>query len=150
MAESLVGDITPTDGILKKEKSRREKETMKFLTEGLLGAVGGGGREAGEGIMEVWQEYEDGKTLEAMFVHDVDKLELVLQMMEYERKEEGRVDLGEFVWVSERIVLDEVKEWCAELLKEREEFWRGMGKGVTGLKGGRQVIEAVERQKAKS
>ena len=141
MAESLVGDITPTDGIAKDEKSRREKETMAFLMDGLLGAVGGGGKKAGEGMMEVWLEYEEGETLEAKFVHDVDKLELVLQMTEYERKEEGRLDLGEFVRVAKKIELDEVKEWCAELLKERKE--------VTMLKEGRELIEAWEKQKAK-
>ena len=31
MAESLVGDITPQDGIPKPEKSRREETTMEFL-----------------------------------------------------------------------------------------------------------------------
>ena len=36
MAEALVGDITPVDGIAKPEKSRRETTTMKYFTNGLL------------------------------------------------------------------------------------------------------------------
>ena len=126
MAESLVGDITPVDGVTKDEKSRRETETMDYICNSLLGSVDGGAQ--AKGIREVWQEYEDNQTPEAHFVHDVDKMELLLQMIEYERSHEGRIDLGEFSWVATRIVLPEVQQWAAELLKEREVFWsqRGM------------------------
>ena len=138
MAESLVGDITPRDGVSKVEKSRRESETMDFLTRRLLGGVDGGAQ--GKGMREIWQEYEDGETLEAKFVHDVDKMELVLQMMEYERVEAGKLDLGEFVWVADKIVLEEVKGWCREVLREREEFWEGREKGITGLDIGQKML----------
>ncbi|KAF1987490.1 hypothetical protein K402DRAFT_375566 [Aulographum hederae CBS 113979] len=128
MAEALVGDITPVDGVSKPEKSRRETETMDFICAGLLGGVTGGGKEAGEEMRKVWQEYEDGETLESKFVHDVDKMELLLQMVEYEREKEGKTDLGEFSWVATKIELPEVRQWCEEVLKEREEFWEGIGK----------------------
>ena len=39
MAESLVGDITPVDGVLKAEKNRRESETMDYICQDLLGKV---------------------------------------------------------------------------------------------------------------
>lgn len=132
MAESLVGDITPVDGVSKAEKNRREAETMNYLCSGLLGNVHKGSGQA-EAIREVWQEYEDSKTPESIFVHDVDKMELLLQMMEYERSHEGRVDLGEFVWVATRIETPEVKEWAQQLLKERETFWESTGKRPTGM-----------------
>jgi putative hydrolases of HD superfamily len=67
MAESLVGDITPVDGVSKAEKSRREEETMRYLSDDLLGKVYGGA--PGESIREVWLEYEENRTLEAQFVH---------------------------------------------------------------------------------
>jgi putative hydrolases of HD superfamily len=126
MAESLVGDITPVDGVSKAEKSRRESETMDYLCKRLLGNVGGG--LSGEEIRRVWQEYEDDKTLEAHFVHDIDKMELLLQMVEYERSHEGRVDLGEFTWVSTRIKLPEIKEWSNQVLDERVQFWKSIDK----------------------
>ena len=151
MAEALVGDITPKDGVDKSEKTRRESETMDFLTKELLGRVGNGGAEAGCGLREVWQEYEDNKTLEAKFVHDVDKLELVLQMMEYERRAGGSLDLGEFSWVAEKIVLKEVRQWCAEVLMEREIFWKGLGSNldhpVKGLQVGRGIIEMAQAER---
>lgn len=121
MAESLVGDITPVDGVAKPEKNRREAATMDFISSGLLGNVHGGvpGRE----LREIWQEYEDSKTLESQYVHDIDKMELLLQMYEYEKRGKHEIDLGEFAYVATRITLPEVKEWADELLKEREDFW---------------------------
>ena len=150
MAECLVGDITPVDGIPKEEKNRREATTMKYLTTGSGGLLAGRGldeavRRAGVGIEAVWREYEDNETLEARFVHDVDKLELVLQMVEYERRGGGDRDLGDFVPVAERIVLKEMREWCADVLREREEFWRGVGKEVSQSGRARAFIESVEK-----
>ena len=122
MAESLVGDITPVDGVSKPEKARRERETMQHLGGHLLGSYEGGIR--GQELKNIWEEYEAGQTLESVFVHDVDKLELVLQMVEYERRGEGKLDLSEFAWVAQRIQLEEMKAWCKEVLDEREEMWR--------------------------
>jgi len=121
MAEALVGDITPVDGVAKEEKSRRESTTMDYFGKGLLGRVNGG--ITGGEIKAIWQEYEDGVTLESQYVHDVDKIELVLQMVEYEKANGGKLDLGEFSWVASKIKLAEVRNWCDEVLKEREEFW---------------------------
>jgi putative hydrolases of HD superfamily len=98
MAEALVGDITPVDGVDKHEKNRRESTTMDYFTSSLLGKVNGG--LTGQELKAIWQEYEDSETLESKFVHDVDKLELVLQMVEYERVYEHKLDLGEFVGCS--------------------------------------------------
>ncbi|KUJ06510.1 uncharacterized protein LY89DRAFT_743832 [Mollisia scopiformis] len=123
MAEALVGDITPVDGVAKHEKNRRESTTMDYFEKGLLGRVNGG--MTGKDIKAIWQEYEDSETLESKFVHDVDKIELILQMVEYEKAEGCKLDLGEFSWVASRISLDEVKEWSRTILKEREDLWAG-------------------------
>ncbi|KAI9741672.1 MAG: hypothetical protein M1834_000057 [Cirrosporium novae-zelandiae] len=129
MAEALVGDITPVDGIPKPEKSRRESETMDYFCITLLGNVQGGS--AGQEIRALWQEYEDDKTEEAHFVHDIDKMELLLQMIEYERTHNNgtgnSINLGEFIYVAERIKLPEVQEWAEEIKHERLEFWAALG-----------------------
>lgn len=128
MAELLVGDITPVDGVSGVEKNRREATTMDYLMTKLLGKTNGTLNEA-QGIREIWQEYEDSQTLEAKFVHDVDKVELLLQMIEYERSREGgTLDLGEFVSVARKIQLEEVKTWSDEILQERDAFWAEKGK----------------------
>lgn len=141
MAESLVGDITPVDGVTKSEKSRREADTMNYLCHDLLGNVHNG--KPGEHIRDIWREYEYSDTLDSKFVHDVDKMELLLQMMEYERSNECRVDLGEFSRVAKRIVLPEVQAWAAELLSEREEYWAQHGRTPSGVL---DISEEMKRQ----
>lgn len=117
MAESLVGDITPVDThITKAEKARREGAVMDYITETLLGKVPGGAL-SGADIKSVFQEYEDDVTPEAHFVHDIDKMELLLQMVEYERT--NKVDLTEFTRVASRIRLPEIQAWAAEVIAER-------------------------------
>ncbi|PKS07391.1 hypothetical protein jhhlp_005993 [Lomentospora prolificans] len=135
MAESLVGDITPVDGVPKTEKNRREAATVDFMSSGLLGNVYGGA--PGRELREIWQEYEDSMTLESQYVHDIDKMELLLQMYEYEKRGKHELDLGEFAYVATKITLPEVADWADQLLKEREQFWSERkhvqgNKGVTG------------------
>ncbi|KAJ4370938.1 hypothetical protein N0V86_008632 [Didymella sp. IMI 355093] len=126
MAESLVGDITPVDPVSKEEKSRRESETMDYICTNLLGRFNGGLN--GADIRQIWQEYEDSETPESLFVHDIDKVELLLQMVEYERSQKCKTDLGEFTWVASKIKSPEVKTWANAVFKERQELWKKAGK----------------------
>jgi putative hydrolase of HD superfamily len=136
MAEAIVGDITPVDGVAKPEKSRREAATMDYISKNLLGKVYGG--LAGAEIRALWQEYEDSETLDSHFVHDLDKMELLTQMVEYEKRANRTLDLGEFAYVATRIVLPETKKWAEEILKEREGFWGNQThiQGEVGVEGG--------------
>ncbi|GFQ01378.1 HD domain-containing protein c4g3.17 [Phtheirospermum japonicum] len=88
IAEAIVGDITPSDGVPKEEKSRMEQEALDEMCKVL-----GDGMRAEE-IKELWQEYENNSTLEANLVKDFDKVEMILQALEYET-EHGKV-LDEF------------------------------------------------------
>jgi len=126
MAEALVGDITPVDGISKEEKSRRETETMDYICTNLLGKFNGGLN--GQDIRALWQEYEDSETAESHFVHDIDKIELLVQMVEYERESKCERDLGEFQWVADVIKSEEVKAWAQQIIREREQLWSDAGK----------------------
>jgi putative hydrolase of HD superfamily len=117
MAEALVGDITPVDyHITKTEKARREAAVMEYIATTLLAKVPGGALSGAE-IKSVFEEYEEDVTLEAHFVHDIDKMELLLQMVEYEHSNE--TDLTEFAHVAGRIRLPEIKAWADEVLSER-------------------------------
>jgi putative hydrolase of HD superfamily len=125
MAEALVGDITPVDGVSKEDKSRRESETMDYICTTLLGKFNGGLN--GQEIRKLWQEYEDSETIESKFVHDIDKVELISQMVEYERAQQGKKDLGEFTWVATKVQSDEVKAWVDQLFWERLQMWKEFG-----------------------
>ncbi|KAK9277481.1 hypothetical protein L1049_007025 [Liquidambar formosana] len=88
IAEAIVGDITPSDGVPKAEKSRREQAALNEMCKVL-----GGGMRAEE-IKELWAEYENNSSPEANLVKDFDKVEMILQALEYEM-EHGKV-LDEF------------------------------------------------------
>ena len=157
MAESLVGDITPVDGIAKADKAQREAGAMDWLCGRLLGADRAADADAppdgdrtgaragmaagGAEMRELWCEYEAGTTLTARFVHDVDKVELVLQMVEYERRGKGMLDLGEFAHVIERIDLPAMREWAADAMRERAELWKQFGKDPSEADIGRKLAE---------
>lgn len=90
LGESIVGDITPYDGVAAEEKRRREREAMARLSQ-LTG---------GPELLELWEEYDRGATPEARFVKELDKLETVVQAAEYES--EHAADLDEFWAMGER------------------------------------------------
>jgi putative hydrolase of HD superfamily len=63
--------------------------------------------------------------LESKFIYNVDKIKLILQILDYKRVHDHKLNLGDFNWVTSRIELPEVKEWADEVLREREGFWGG-------------------------
>ncbi len=80
-----VGDITPHDKIDLGAKFQLEKNAMERLCEGLSD---------GNELLELWMEYENRETPESLVAHDIDKLEMALQALEYEQSH--GIDLGEF------------------------------------------------------
>jgi putative hydrolase of HD superfamily len=91
LAEATVGDITPHCGVSDQDKHAQELEAMTQLTSKLAGLIGssgsnsGGMEMAGQEILALWKEYEEGTTNEAKLVKDMDKLEMTLQALEYEQ-----------------------------------------------------------------
>jgi len=124
MAEALVGDITPIDNIAKHEKHQRELVSMRYICDQLLKPIS---ETVAKEFMELWEEYEEGISNEAIFVKDVDRFELVIQTIEYERKYDAQKDLKEFLHVRKGIKNEFVKQWVMDALKEREAFWRSKG-----------------------
>ncbi|KAH9314642.1 hypothetical protein KI387_023269, partial [Taxus chinensis] len=86
IAEAIVGDIAPSDGIPKEEKSRRERNALDEMCQML-----GGGLRAKE-IYELWNEYEHNSSPEAKIVKDFDKVEMILQALEYENDQAKNLD----------------------------------------------------------
>ena len=50
----------------------------------------------GNEILELWKEYEEGATPEAKLVKDMDKLEMILQALEYEQDGKNEKSLDGF------------------------------------------------------
>ncbi|KAI5675639.1 hypothetical protein M9H77_06589 [Catharanthus roseus] len=113
IAEAIVGDITPSDGIPKLEKSRMEREALEHMCKLL-----GGGPRAKE-MADLWMEYEENTSLEAKVVKDFDKVEMILQALEYE-KDQGK-DLEEFFEsTAGKFQTDVGKAWALEIASRRK------------------------------
>ncbi|GMH23281.1 hypothetical protein Nepgr_025124 [Nepenthes gracilis] len=113
IAEAIVGDITPFDGVPKLEKSRREREAINRMCNLL-----GGGPRANE-ISELWMEYEENASLEAKFVKDCDKVEMILQALEYENGQ-GK-DLDDFFQSTAGKFQTQLgSAWAAEIASRRK------------------------------
>jgi putative hydrolase of HD superfamily len=86
LAESITGDITPHDGISPADKHRMEHKAMGQLTEVLP---------HGANMLSTWKAYEAQHDPEALFVRQLDKLELAFQAVRYENEQD--CDLSEFL-----------------------------------------------------
>lgn len=87
LAECIVGDITPHDGVRKEDKYNMEAQAMLEIC--------GEGEGTLQEVRNLWQEYELGESDEAIVVKDLDKLEMILSAMEYEELQK-KLKLGEF------------------------------------------------------
>jgi len=100
IGEAYVGDITPHCGVCAEEKHKIEFEAVKQIFSNL---------ENKEKYISLWEEYEEGKSIEAKIVKEVDKLEMALQANLYESKHD--TELAEFFESAEKkITLKEIKE----------------------------------------
>jgi len=72
-----------------------------------------------EEIAELWQEYHECKTPEAKWVNDLDKVEMVLQALDYKKGKRTKEDLEEFFQTSEpRIKTEKGRELWNKIRKE--------------------------------
>jgi 5'-deoxynucleotidase len=75
LAESIIGDFMPNK-ITREKKRTEERKAMKHI----LGKVPSVVRSNYE---KLWQEYRSNKTPVSRFVHQLDKLEMAIQAVEY-------------------------------------------------------------------
>ena len=76
LAESMVGDHMP-DNISSEEKHLLEDKAMKKIISKLPNSLR-------KNYLRIWNEYINNITVNAKFVHNMDKLEMALQAKEYE------------------------------------------------------------------
>jgi len=76
LAESMVGDHMP-DNISTEEKHLLEDKAMKKIISKLPNSLR-------KNYLCIWNEYNNNITVNAKFVHNMDKLEMALQAKEYE------------------------------------------------------------------
>lgn len=77
LGEAYAGDFTPADNITVEEKARLERESIEKILMKLPGAAG---------YIELWEEYEAGTSAEALFVRELDRLEMSFQASVYQQQ----------------------------------------------------------------
>ncbi|GFN85419.1 HD domain-containing protein 2-like [Plakobranchus ocellatus] len=115
VAESIIGDLTPSCGVSKADKSKMEESATNHIASFLPGH---GATE----VLQLWKEYEHQSSPEAKFVKDLDKFEMIFQALEYEKAEGRAGDLEEFfIHTKEKHKFSSiiVKGWADEVISVR-------------------------------
>ncbi|KAG2221073.1 hypothetical protein INT45_009731 [Circinella minor] len=112
LAEAIVGDITPHAGVSKEDKYNMENGAMRDF-QALLGDT-----DMVREIVSLWQEYEEARTPEALLVKDLDKFEMIVQALEYERSDKKLLQ-SFFDSTQGKFKHPVVKAWAETLYAER-------------------------------
>jgi putative hydrolase of HD superfamily len=119
LPESFAGDTVTRH----REQDQKISNKKKFEKEknGLLELVKGLGKKDAKEIKSLWFEFEEGKTKEARLVKQLDRLELALQALEYEKARRFKKLPDEFfVYTRERVSDKNLLKLYEEILKQRK------------------------------
>ncbi|EDW77516.1 uncharacterized protein Dwil_GK24540 [Drosophila willistoni] len=120
LAESLVGDITPFCGVSKDEKRAMEFKAMEDICKLI--------EPRGKRIMELFEEYEHGQSPESKFVKDLDRLDMVMQAFEYEKRDNCLLKHQEFFDSTEgKFNHPFVKKLVNEIYEQRDVLAKAKG-----------------------
>lgn len=89
LAESIVGDIIPTDNIPTERKHQMEDKAMQELTSHL-------DKDSGSLLYNLYKEYEAKQTPEAKFVKELDFFDMLYTAVYYEKTDKNHDSLREF------------------------------------------------------
>ena len=110
LPEGIIGDLVPGENA---NKDMDEEEAIRSILGSLPDKMQ-------IDYTEIWNEFKMNKTKESQLVHDIDKLELIIQLSLY-RDRMSKEAVNEFLQSSEKIIeLDLNRELLNEILKEIE------------------------------
>lgn len=108
LAESVTGDISPHCGISPQEKHVQEKNALKEIFADV---------KHGDAFINLWLDYEEQKCIEARVLKNIDKLEMAIQSIEYQKRH-ADLDLSEFLSSADRdINISEIRSILQALMK---------------------------------
>ncbi len=80
LCEAIAGDVTP---FCKKEMVLNKQNSERLAMEEIRKVVGD---PLGLELFELWKEYEEQTSIEALYCKDIDKFEMIMQAYEYEEE----------------------------------------------------------------
>lgn len=112
LAESQIGDFTP-EQIDKEEKEKLEKNAFEKIVENLPEKIK-------TEYLKIWDEYQDNTSDESILVHQIDKLEMVLQAKKYQKEGYDKKKLESFfISASTEISNPQLKELFTQIINEK-------------------------------
>ena len=110
LPEGIIGDLVPGENA---NKDADEEEAIRSILGSLPDKMQ-------IDYTEIWNEFKLNKTKESQLVHEIDKLELIIQLSLY-RDRMSKEAFNEFLQSSEKIIeFDLNRELLNEILKEIE------------------------------
>ena len=110
LPEGIIGDLVPGENA---NKDADEEEAIRSILGSLPDKMQ-------IDYTKIWNEFKMNKTKESQLVHEIDKLELIIQLSLY-RDRMSKEAFNEFLQSSEKIIeLDLNRELLNEILKEIE------------------------------
>ena len=111
LAESKIGDYTP-DQISKEKKKELENKAFFEIVRNLPDRIR-------TQYLEIWQEYQENNSPESKIVHQIDRLEMVLQAKLYQKEGHPKEKLYSFFESAKiDIVHPKLKELFRKILED--------------------------------
>ena len=111
LAESKIGDYTP-DQISKEKKKELENKAFFEIVRNLPDSVR-------TQYLKIWQEYQENNSPESKIVHQIDRLEMVLQAKLYQKEGHPKEKLYSFFESAKMdIVHPKLKELFRKILED--------------------------------
>jgi len=111
LAESKIGDYTPGQ-ITSEKKKILENEAFSKIIESLPNSIK-------SQYQEIWNEFQENTTAESIMVHQIDKLEMVLQAKLYEKEGYPKEKLQSFIESAEQEITNpKLKELFRKIIVE--------------------------------
>ncbi|MDD1633541.1 MAG: HD domain-containing protein [Methylococcaceae bacterium] len=124
LPEARTGDLNYVN---KKYVTADEKKAVKHLTDTVP---------FGKELLELFNEYEEGKTAEARLARDADQLEMILALKEY--KDIGNRYADEWLGFSlKRLRTETAKKLASVILETDSSLWWFSDKGDWWITGGK-------------
>lgn len=112
LAESKTGDFLP-EQINKEDKKILENNAFDSIVSNLPNTIK-------SQYLKIWKEYQDNSSQEAIFVHQIDKLEMALQAKKYQQQGYSKEKLNVFIESAKKEISDpKLKELFTKVVKEK-------------------------------
>ena len=114
LAESKIGDYTPQQ-LSSEKKTKLENSAFDEIIENLPDLIK-------TQYLQIWQEYQENTSPESKIVHQIDKLEMVLQAKIYQKDGHSQEKLESFFESAKIDITDpKLKELFTKIIKDRVE-----------------------------